>query len=94
MTLKTKCIGALIFLCIVDVVIPIPILGLILLYALLQKPPWFAYTVREIYSQATLWLLHLVFLVFSIDSTRAVIFGWSVSLKTLSHSWFASSFLR
>lgn len=50
MTLKTKCISAIIFLCIVDVVIPIPILGLILLYVIIQKPPWFADTVREIYS--------------------------------------------
>jgi len=50
MTLKTKCLAALIFLAIVDVVIPIPILGLILIYVLLQRPSWFVDMVREIYS--------------------------------------------
>jgi hypothetical protein len=50
MTLKTKCLTGLIVLCIVDVLIPIPIVGLILIYVVLQKPPWFADTVREIYS--------------------------------------------
>ncbi|MBW2094233.1 MAG: hypothetical protein JRI80_05035 [Deltaproteobacteria bacterium] len=50
MSVKTKCITAIIFLCIVDVVIPIPILGLILLYVILQRPPWFLDTVRKIYS--------------------------------------------
>ncbi len=49
MTLKSKCIGVVIFLCIVDVVIPIPILGLIFLYVLLQRPPWFMDTVQDIY---------------------------------------------
>jgi len=51
MTLKTKCISAVIFLCIVDVIIPIPIVGLILLYVLFQRPPWFVDTVRKIYLQ-------------------------------------------
>jgi hypothetical protein len=50
MTVKTKCLAALVSLCIVDVVIPIPILGLILLYVVFQRPPWFMDTVRKIYS--------------------------------------------
>ena len=35
--------------CVVDVVIPIPILGLILIYVVLQRPSWFADAVGEIY---------------------------------------------
>lgn len=50
MTMQTKCLAALISLSIVDVVIPIPILGLVLIYVLLQRPRWFMDTVREIYS--------------------------------------------
>jgi hypothetical protein len=30
-------------------VIPVPILGLILIYAVVQKPPWFANVVDEIF---------------------------------------------
>jgi len=37
---------------IVDVVIPIPILGLILIYVIVQKPPWFLEMVRGIYREA------------------------------------------
>ena len=51
MTLKTKCLAALIFLCIVDVVIPIPIVGLVLIYVLLQRPPWFMDMAQKIYLQ-------------------------------------------
>ena len=50
MALKTKCLIGLIVLSIVDVLIPIPIVGLILIYVVLQKPPWFVDMVREIYS--------------------------------------------
>ena len=50
MALKTKCLIGLIVLSIVDVLIPIPIVGLILVYVVLQKPPWFVDMVREIYS--------------------------------------------
>jgi len=48
--MRTKCLAALLFLAIVDVVIPIPILGLILIYVLLQRSPWFLDMVKEIYS--------------------------------------------
>ena len=49
MNIKTKAIFALILLGIVDAVIPLPIIGLILIYVILQKPPWFLDFVKEIY---------------------------------------------
>jgi hypothetical protein len=39
----------LISLGLVDMVIPVPILGLILIYVVAQKPPWFAEVVARIY---------------------------------------------
>ena len=50
MSIKTKSLLILIFLGIIDVVIPIPILGVILIYVVLQRPLWFANVVREIYT--------------------------------------------
>ena len=49
MSIKTKSLIVLIILCIIDVVIPIPILGVILIYIVLQRPPWFTDVVGEIY---------------------------------------------
>jgi len=49
MTIKTKCIITLILLAMVDAVIPLPIIGAILIYVLLQRPPWFRNVVVEIY---------------------------------------------
>ena len=46
----TKILIFLIVLCVVDVVIPIPILGLILIYVVLKQPPWFLEVVSEIYN--------------------------------------------
>ena len=46
---RTKILAVLILLSIVDMVIPFPILGVILICVLLQKPPWFEKIVREIY---------------------------------------------
>jgi hypothetical protein len=51
MNTKTKTVIVVIVLGIVDMVIPIPILGVILLYVVLQRPPWFTDIVREIYKQ-------------------------------------------
>jgi len=48
---KSKCLIALILLGIVDTVIPVPILVVILLYVLSQKPPWFKELVQEIYAE-------------------------------------------
>ena len=48
---KTKCLIALILLGIVDTVIPVPILVIVLIYVLSQKPPWFKDLVQEIYDK-------------------------------------------
>jgi len=49
MTFKTQSFIVLAALSIVDAVIPVPIVGLILILILLQKPPWFQRLVREVY---------------------------------------------
>jgi hypothetical protein len=49
MSIQTKTLIFLIILGLVDMVIPVPILGLILVYVVTQKPPWFADLVGEIY---------------------------------------------
>jgi hypothetical protein len=49
MDTKAQLIIALIFLCIVDIVIPIPLLGCLLIYIVAQKPPWFRDLVNKIY---------------------------------------------
>ncbi len=49
MRIKTKILIFLILLCIVDMVIPVPILGLVLLYVVFQKPSWFTDMVNNIY---------------------------------------------
>jgi hypothetical protein len=50
MSIKTKSLIFLVILGIIVVVIPSPILGLILIYVVLQRPPWFTNVVREIYN--------------------------------------------
>jgi hypothetical protein len=49
MNIRTKSILVLILLGIVDVVIPIPIIGLMLIYVIVQKPSWFLDLAQEIY---------------------------------------------
>jgi len=49
MNIRTKSIIVLILLGIVDVVIPIPIIGLMLIYVIVQKPSWFLDLAQEIY---------------------------------------------
>jgi hypothetical protein len=49
MNIRTKSIFVLILLGVVDAVIPIPIIGLVLIYVIFQKPPWFLDLVQEIY---------------------------------------------
>jgi putative effector of murein hydrolase LrgA (UPF0299 family) len=49
MTFKTQFLIGLVVLSIVDAVIPIPIVGLILIFVILQKPPWFQKLVGELY---------------------------------------------
>jgi len=49
MNIRTKSIVVLIMLGMVDIVIPIPIIGLMLIYVIVQKPSWFMDFVKEIY---------------------------------------------
>jgi hypothetical protein len=51
MTIKTKSLIALILLCLVDTVIPFPVLGAILIYVLLQRPPWVRNVIGELYGE-------------------------------------------
>ena len=48
---KSKCLIALILLGVVDAVIPVPILVVILICVLFQRPPWFKNLVQEIYDK-------------------------------------------
>ena len=49
MNIRTKSIFVLILLGIIDVVIPIPIIGLMFIYVIVQKPSWFLDLVKDIY---------------------------------------------
>lgn len=49
MQYTTKVLAALIPLAIVDAFIPLPIIGLILVYVIFAKPPWFPNIVDQIY---------------------------------------------
>jgi len=51
MTLKTRALIGLVSLSLVDTVIPIPIVGLTLIYVMIQKPPWFQEIVAAIYGE-------------------------------------------
>jgi hypothetical protein len=51
MNIKTKSLVGLILLGMVDAVIPFPIIGVILIYVVLQRPPWFRNAVTEIYGE-------------------------------------------
>ena len=49
MNIQYKTILILILLGLIDILIPIPIIGLILIYVVIQKPSWFMDLVQEIY---------------------------------------------
>lgn len=49
MASKSKLLVYVLLLSIVDMVVPVPILGIILVYVVLEKPAWFYDTVRRIY---------------------------------------------
>jgi hypothetical protein len=51
MTIKTKTLIALLLLSMVDTVIPFPIIGVILIYVLLQRPPWVRNVIGELYGE-------------------------------------------
>jgi hypothetical protein len=48
---RTKALLALIPLAIVDAIIPIPIVGILLGYVILAKPPWFLGLLQRIYER-------------------------------------------
>jgi hypothetical protein len=52
MAYGTKILLALIPLAIIDAVIPIPIVGLVLIYVILAKPPWFSEAVDRVYGRS------------------------------------------
>lgn len=49
MKIKTKYLCLLALLSVIDVVIPIPILGITLILVVLERPPWFKNAVEQIY---------------------------------------------
>ncbi len=51
MRLVTKLVVGLILLGIVDIAIPIPIIGIMLMYVVLQKPSWFIELVGSVYNK-------------------------------------------
>ena len=53
MSTKTKVLIALAILAIFDTVIPVPITALIVIYAVLQKPPWVTELIDDIYGIRT-----------------------------------------
>ncbi len=46
---KARTLLTLVLLGIIDVVIPLPLTGLLLIYVVIARPPWFAELVQEIY---------------------------------------------
>jgi len=48
-TFRTRCLISLVALALFDAIIPIPILGVVLIYVVLQKPLWFRETVDQLY---------------------------------------------
>ena len=50
MKTKTKILIYISILALLDMIIPIPFTALILLYVILEKPPWFLDHVNEIYN--------------------------------------------
>lgn len=53
MSTKTKVLITLAILAIFDTVIPVPITALIVIYAILQRPPWATDLIRDIYGLRT-----------------------------------------
>ena len=51
MNYKTKALGYLIPLALVDAVVPVPILGLVLIYIVLARPSWFLVFTNQIYDR-------------------------------------------
>lgn len=48
--MTSRYLGILAVMCLVDMAIPLPILGAILIYVVLNKPIWFRALVEEVYT--------------------------------------------
>lgn len=48
MSLRTKALIAIVALSLIDVIIPVPILGLLLVHAIYARPPWVRALAREV----------------------------------------------
>jgi len=51
MNCKVKALSYLIPLAIADAVIPVPIVGLVLVYVVFARPPWFLALAKQIYGR-------------------------------------------
>ena len=51
MSLTSKAIVGLLLLGVIDAVIPLPIIGFILIYVVLVKPPWFQKAIEDLYEE-------------------------------------------
>jgi hypothetical protein len=49
MNIRNKVLAGLILLCVMDVLIPLPIVGLVLVYVVVQRPRWFVDLANRIY---------------------------------------------
>ena len=52
MMTKILVLLSLIFLGIIDVLIPLPLIGIMLIYVVLKKPLWFRNLIRQIYNES------------------------------------------
>jgi len=51
MSLTSKAIVGLLLLGVIDAIIPLPIIGFILVYVVLAKPPWLKKAIEDIYEE-------------------------------------------
>jgi hypothetical protein len=52
MSARSRTLAILVPVALVDVVIPIPILGILMIYVLLARPPWFRSLVDDVYGRS------------------------------------------
>ena len=53
MTPENRILLYLSFLALIDIFTPIPIVAAVLIYVVLQKPPWFSDLVKQIYGEGS-----------------------------------------
>lgn len=51
MKASTRVMIYLVIFAVIDIVIPVPITALILIYVVLERPPWFRNLISEIYGE-------------------------------------------